>query len=220
LRGLNILITAGPTREAIDPVRFISNPSSGKMGYAIARAAEMRGANVFLISGPTALQPPANVRVTQVTTAAEMAEMVLNYMGHADVVIKCAAVSDFRPKTVFDYKIKKEQAELVLELERTADILKTVGERKQNQIVVGFAAESHQLETFAMEKLRAKNLDLIVANTIGGAGAGFESDTNRVSLLFKDGSRERIETMPKTELAHLLLDRIVRLMAPRDAAAK
>jgi phosphopantothenoylcysteine decarboxylase/phosphopantothenate--cysteine ligase len=213
LRGLNILITAGPTREAIDPVRFISNPSSGKMGYAIARAAELRGANVFLISGPTALEPPANVRVTQVTTAAEMAEMVLNYMGHADVVIKCAAVSDFRPKTVFDHKIKKDQADLVLELERTEDILKAVGERKQNQIVVGFAAESHQLETFAMEKLRAKNLDLIVANTIGGPGAGFESDTNRVSLLFKDGSRERIETMPKTELAHLLLDRIVRLMA-------
>lgn len=212
LRGMNILVTAGPTREAIDPVRFISNPSSGKMGYAIARAAEMRGANVFLISGPTALEPPANVRLTQVTSAAEMADMVLNFMGHADVVIKCAAVSDFRPRTSYTQKIKKERAELVLELERTEDILKSVGARKQKQIVVGFAAETHELETFALQKLKAKNLDMIVANAIGCADAGFESDTNRVSLFYKDGSREQINTLPKSELADLLLDRVTGLM--------
>lgn len=215
LRGVNILITAGPTREAIDPVRFISNPSSGKMGYALASAARMRGANVFLVSGPTALPPPADVRLTRVTSAAEMAEVVLDFMAHADVIIKCAAVSDFRPKTVFEHKIKKDQSELVLELERTEDILKTIGECKHNQILVGFAAESQQLESFALQKLRAKNLDMIVANNIGAPGAGFESDTNQVSLLFKDGAGERVDTMPKSELAHLILDRIGRLMSTR-----
>lgn len=214
LRGLNILVTAGPTREPIDPVRFVSNPSSGKMGYAIARAAEMRGANVILISGPTALPPPADVRLIRVLTAAEMAQVVLDFMDHADIIVKCAAVSDFRPKTVFDHKVKKNQAELVLALERTPDILKVVGERKQKQIVVGFAAETHQLETFAMEKLKAKNLDLIVANLIGTRDAGFGSDTNKVSLFYKDGSQERLELMPKAELAHLLLDRVAALKTP------
>lgn len=207
-QGRNVLITAGPTREAIDPVRFISNPSSGKMGYAIARAAAMRGASVTLVSGPTALPPPPNARLIAVTSAAEMAAAVLAEMDHQHVIIKTAAVADFRPVSVSNLKVKKEQAQLTLALERTQDILKAVGERKQNQILVGFAAETHDLEKSATGKLKAKHLDLIVANLIGAPDAGFCADTNRATLYFKDGTNEQVELMPKAELAHLLLDRI------------
>lgn len=208
LRGKNILITAGPTREAIDPVRFISNPSTGKMGYAIARAAENRGANVFLISGPTALTAPPNVRVSRVTTAAEMTAAVLDFMGHADIIVKCAAVADYRPVSSFDQKIKKEKALFELKLERTQDILKLVAQRKDKQIVVGFAAETQELDQFAVKKLEGKSLDMIVGNLIGRQGAGFGSDTNQVTLYYKDGRRESIGMMPKEDLAHVILDRI------------
>lgn len=208
LRGKNILITAGPTREAIDPVRFISNPSTGKMGYAIARAAENRGANVFLISGPTALTAPPNVRVSWVTTAAEMTAAVLDFMGHADIIVKCAAVADYRPVSSFDQKIKKEKALFELKLERTQDILKLVAQRKDKQIVVGFAAETQELDQFAVKKLEGKSLDMIVGNLIGRQGAGFGSDTNQVTLYYKDGRRESIGMMPKEDLAHVILDRI------------
>lgn len=207
-RGRNILITAGPTREAIDPVRFITNPSTGNMGYAVARAAAMRGAAVTLISGPTALTPPPNVKTIQVTSAAEMASAVLNAMDHHHIIIKTAAVADFRPATVSDLKIKKDQAQLSIALERTQDILKTVGDRKKNQIVVGFAAETHDLDRFATKKLKAKRLDMIVGNLIGAADAGFGADTNRAAFYFKDGTREQVELMRKEDLAHLLLDRI------------
>jgi phosphopantothenoylcysteine decarboxylase/phosphopantothenate--cysteine ligase len=207
-QGRNVLITAGPTREAIDPVRFISNPSSGKMGYAIARAAAMRGAAVTLVSGPTALPPPPNVRLVAVTSAAEMAAAVLAEMDHQHVIIKTAAVADFRPAAVSRLKVKKDQAQLTLALERTQDILKAVGERKKNQILVGFAAETHDLERSATGKLKAKHLDLIVANLVGAPDAGFCADTNRATLYFKGGTSEKIDLMPKAELAHLLLDRI------------
>lgn len=208
-RGKNVLITAGPTHEAIDPVRFISNPSSGKMGYAVARAAEMRGANVILITGPTWLKPPANVRVTHVTSAAQMTSAVLDYMDFADIIIKCAAVADYRPSTHSDQKIKKEQSQLVITLDRTQDILKEVAARKKHQFVVGFAAETQELDRYAAEKLKAKNLDLMVGNLIGSPDAGFGADTNRVTLYYKDGTREPIDTIPKEVLAHLILDRIL-----------
>jgi len=210
--GRRVLITAGPTREAIDPVRFITNPSSGKMGYAIARVAAMRGAEVTLITGPTAIAPPADVRLIRVTSAAEMAEAVLAEMDGHHVVIKTAAVADFRPVAVSDRKIKKEDAEMVIHLERTQDILKALGERKTRQVLVGFAAETHDMESFARGKLAAKNLDMIVANHIGSPEAGFQADTNRATFLFRDGRREEIGLMPKTELAGILLDRVASLM--------
>jgi phosphopantothenoylcysteine decarboxylase/phosphopantothenate--cysteine ligase len=210
-RSQNVVVTAGPTREAIDPVRFLSNPSSGKMGYAIARAAEMRGANVILISGPTSLKPPPNVRVIRVSTAAQMTAAVLDFVSHADILVKCAAVADYRPIIVADRKIKKRDSRLTIELERTEDILKTVALQKKNHIVVGFAAETEQLDAFATEKLKDKDLDLIVGNLIGGTDSGFESDTNRVTLYYKDGSNEAFDLMSKDALADILLDRIKRL---------
>ena len=178
------------------------------MGYAIARAAENRGANVFLISGPTALTAPPNVRVSRVTTAAEMTAAVLDFMGHADIIVKCAAVADYRPVSSFDQKIKKEKALFELKLERTQDILKLVAQRKDKQIVVGFAAETQELDQFAVKKLEGKSLDMIVGNLIGRQGAGFGSDTNQVTLYYKDGRRESIGMMPKEDLAHVILDRI------------
>ena len=216
--GRRVLVTAGPTREAIDPVRFITNPSSGKMGYAIARVAAMRGAEVTLVSGPTALSPPDGVRLIRVTSAAEMAEAVLAEMDGHQVIIKTAAVADFRPMAVSDRKIKKEDAEMVIRLERTQDILKALGERKNRQILVGFAAETHDMESFARGKLAAKNLDMIVANHIGSPEAGFQADTNRATFLFRDGRREEIGLMPKTELAGILLDRIAALMVAAAGA--
>jgi phosphopantothenoylcysteine decarboxylase/phosphopantothenate--cysteine ligase len=210
LAGKNVLVTAGPTREAIDPVRFISNPSSGKMGYAIARAAVQRGAAVTLISGPTSLAPPPGVRFVPVTSAAEMAATVLSEMDQQQVIIKTAAVADFRPSVVSPLKVKKEQAELSLSLTRTQDILKAVGARKRrDQILVGFAAETHDMERSATGKLKAKKLDLIVGNLIGSADAGFCADTNRATFYYKDGTSEKIDLMPKADLAHLLLDRVV-----------
>jgi phosphopantothenoylcysteine decarboxylase / phosphopantothenate---cysteine ligase len=206
----SVLVTAGPTREAIDPVRFITNPSSGKMGYAIARAAAMRGARVTLISGPTTLTPPTGVELVRVTTASEMATAVLERMDQVQLIIKTAAVADFRPVVAADLKIKKEQATSSLSLERTQDILKSVGDRKTHQILVGFAAETHDLESFATGKLKAKNLDLIVGNRVDAPDAGFGADTNRVTFFFRDGTREPIDLMTKSDLAHLLLDRLER----------
>ena len=212
LTGRRVMITAGPTRETIDPVRFISNPSSGKMGYALARAAEMRGADVTLVSGPTVLSPPFNVRTVAVKSAADMAEAVLSRLDDTDIVIKSAAVADYRPTVAADHKIKKTDAGQTLTLERTQDILKSVGERKTHQILVGFAAETRDLDANAEVKLKAKNLDLLVGNLIGQDGAGFESDTNLVNLYFRNGSKESLGKMPKSELAHVILDRVVALM--------
>jgi phosphopantothenoylcysteine decarboxylase/phosphopantothenate--cysteine ligase len=211
LAGKRILITAGPTRESIDPVRFISNPSSGKMGYALARAAEMRGADVTLVTGSSALAAPFNVHTVRVTSAADMAAAVLDRLTDADIVIKSAAVADYRPLSPAVHKIKKTRGGQILQLERTQDILETVGQRKSNQVLVGFAAETQDLDENAAAKLVAKNLDMLVGNLIGAAGTGFETDTNQVTLYFKDGSKEPLAMMPKADLAHIILDRVAQL---------
>jgi len=210
MKGQKILITAGPTREFIDPVRFISNPSSGKMGFAVAKAAEQRGGDVILITGPTNLLDPNNVTVVRVGTAREMALAVFEHMEQSDIIIKTAAVSDYRPKEQSGQKIKKEKDELVLLLEKTRDILKEVGRRKKDQILVGFAAETEHLEQYAEKKLVEKNLDIIVGNLVGGPSLGFGSDTNKVTLFYRDGTKEAIPEMQKDEVAHILLDRIVK----------
>ncbi|MFO7686884.1 MAG: bifunctional phosphopantothenoylcysteine decarboxylase/phosphopantothenate--cysteine ligase CoaBC [Desulfobacterales bacterium] len=209
LKNQRVLVTAGPTREPIDPVRFISNPSTGKMGFAVARAAEHRGAGVTLITGPTVLANPAGVDVVRVQTAAEMGQAVLDRFPGCDIVIKTAAVSDYRPQSAAECKIKKGRAPLTLELEQTEDILKELGRRKTRQILVGFAAETEELEKNAPQKLAAKNLDIIVGNLIGPPESGFESDTNRVTLFFRDGSRENIPAMDKFAIAHIIFNRIV-----------
>lgn len=207
LAGRSLLVTAGPTREAIDPVRFISNPSSGKMGFAVARAARQRGARVTLVSGPVELPDPPGVTVLRITSAAEMAEAVLARAAEADIVVKTAAVSDYRPRERAPHKIKKERDEVVLHLEKTQDILKTLGERKTRQVLVGFAAETQNLDAHAAAKLQAKNLDMVVGNLVGGGDAGFGCDTNRVTFYLRDGSRESLPLMDKHALAHALLDR-------------
>ncbi|MFW6297020.1 MAG: bifunctional phosphopantothenoylcysteine decarboxylase/phosphopantothenate--cysteine ligase CoaBC [Desulfosalsimonas sp.] len=207
--GKKVVVTAGPTREPMDPVRFISNPSSGKMGYALARAAAGRGAHVILVSGPTCLDPPEGVRRIQVVTAREMADTVFTESDDADVIIKVAAVSDYRPIKTASHKVKKDEEKLTLELARTTDILAELGRRKKpGQILAGFAAETRDLEKNATAKLAAKNLDLIAANLVGGEDSGFASDTNLIRLFYKNGSSEELPLMSKQEAAHLLLDRI------------
>ena len=220
LVGKKILVTAGPTIEPIDPVRFISNPSSGKMGYAVARAAEHRGAEVILISGPTHLPDPANVHTIRVRTAEEMAERVFQHMATADVIIKSAAVSDYRPQKCEVHKIKKHKKEMVLRLQQNKDILKVLGEKKKHQVLVGFAAETNDLEKNATQKLAEKNLDIIAGNLVGSSDSGFESDTNSVTLFFKDGSSESLPNMQKLEVAHILLDRILTKVLSTASVAK
>lgn len=208
LKGLTFLVTAGPTREPLDAVRFISNPSSGKMGYAIAQAARQRGAKVILVSGPTHLPAPAGVEYIQVTTALEMRNAVLAHLEQTDVLIKAAAVSDFRPQEALPHKVKKEQASLVLPLEQNPDILAEVGKRKGKKVLVGFAAETEELLANAQKKIRNKNLDLIIVNDVGNQAIGFNSDENQVLLLYADGRQEELPQMPKIDLADELLDRI------------
>ena len=215
LKGLRVLVTAGPTQEPIDPVRFISNPSSGKMGYALASAAEHRGARVFLVTGPTALATPANVQTINVQTSAEMAQAVKDHYRDIDVVIKAAAVSDYRSEAVAKQKIKKHRQHQQLNLVKTEDILKALGQSKGNRLLVGFAAETENIETNALEKLHAKNLDMIVANRIGPADSGFQAATNEVTLFFDDRAVEKLPVMPKMDVAHVVLDRIVELLANR-----
>jgi phosphopantothenoylcysteine decarboxylase/phosphopantothenate--cysteine ligase len=214
LNGKKVLVTAGPTREPIDPVRFIGNPSSGKMGYAVARAAAARGADVVLVSGPSHLDTPAGVRIIRVGTAAEMAAAVFENAGDADIIIKVAAVSDYRPVAPADHKIKKSQDKMVMELEKTVDILAELGRRKRpGQILVGFAAETQDLEKNAVNKLRAKNLDLIAANMVGDADSGFGADTNRITLYNAVGRGKELPLMDKDAAAHHLLDCVRRLSA-------
>ncbi len=212
LSGRKLVVTAGPTREPIDPVRFVSNPSSGKMGYAVARAAAMRGAEVVLISGPADLPDPRDVRVERVGTASEMADAVFREMDKADAVIKVAAVSDYRPSESAPQKIKKFEDELVMKMERTVDILELLGKKKTGQVLVGFAAETQDLEKNAVEKLKRKNLDMIVGNPIGAPGSGFAADTNKIKIFFRDGSVEDLPVMGKEEAAHLILDRVQPLL--------
>ncbi len=207
-KGRTVLLTAGPTREAIDPVRFVSNPSSGKMGFALAHAAARRGARVILVAGPVSLDDPLHAEVHRVESAAEMADCVQALVPEADVIIKTAAVADYRPVQTADHKIKKTEDRLTVAFERTTDILQSIGKDKAHRFLVGFAAETRQLKDHARLKLEAKNLDMIVANRIGEDGSGFAVDTNRVTLLYRDGQEEGLPVMSKDALAHELLDRI------------
>lgn len=209
LAGETLLITAGPTREELDPVRFLSNYSSGKMGYAIARAARRRGARVLLVSGPTALEPPVGVEYCAVTSAEQMRQAVLERLAESSVIVKAAAVADYRPTGRVGQKIKKHDGPLpTLGLEQTPDILAELGGMKAQRLLVGFAAETEQVLEHARRKLEAKNLDLIVANDVSAADAGFEVDTNRVTLLYRGGRVEEWLLLDKLAVAHRLLDRI------------
>ena len=212
MQGLKLLVTAAGTREPIDPVRYIGNRSSGKMGYAIAEAAARLGAEVTLISGPSFLQPPAGVEFFGVESAREMRQLVQERFPACDIVIKAAAVADYRVKNVSDQKIKKNDAELTLVLEKNPDILKELGEMKQpHQTLVGFAAETQNLLQYAKGKLEKKNLDMIVANDVSKPQAGFNVDTNLIKLLKRDGSIEELPLMSKKELAYIILDRVMKL---------
>jgi len=207
-QGKRMLVTAGPTYEAMDPVRFISNPSSGKMGYAIARAAEQRGADVTLVSGPSQLPDPLNIATVRVRSAAEMAAAVFRCADRMDIIIKAAAVSDYSPVEIATNKIKKDKKELRLTLKKNQDILSALGRRKKKQILIGFAAETEALEKNAEKKLKEKNCDIFVGNLVGPPHSGFGSDTNQVTLFFKDGGVESLDVMEKETVARILLDRV------------
>jgi phosphopantothenoylcysteine decarboxylase / phosphopantothenate---cysteine ligase len=206
------LVTAGPTQEPWDEVRYLSNQSSGKMGYALAQASRTRGARVVLVSGPTQIEPPEGVEMERVRTAEQMAQAVLRHFERATVVLMAAAVSDFRPAEVLPRKIKKQDGIPVLRLEPTPDILAMLAPRRRPaQVVVGFAAETENLLTHAAAKLRDKHLDFIVANDLSQEGAGFDVDTNIVTLLFPDGHSKLLEKMSKLDVAHRILDEVVAL---------
>jgi phosphopantothenoylcysteine decarboxylase / phosphopantothenate---cysteine ligase len=213
LVGKTVLVSAGPTREEIDPVRFLSNYSSGKMGYAIARAARDRGARVMLVSGPTSLVIPCEVEGYAVASARQMHQAVIERATQADIIIMAAAVADYRPSAREGKKIKKGQVgEMVIKLEKNPDILAELGTmKKEGQILVGFAAETNDLVANARKKLEEKNLDLIVANDVTQEGAGFDSETNIVRFIFRDSEMEDLPQLSKSEVAHRILDRIVQL---------
>jgi phosphopantothenoylcysteine decarboxylase/phosphopantothenate--cysteine ligase len=214
LAGRTVLVTAGPTREELDPVRYLSNHSSGKMGYAIARAARNRGARVILVSGPVALAPPQKVELVLVTTAREMHAAVMARCAEADVIVKAAAVADFRPARRHSGKIKKGQDDgMTLDLTRNPDILAELGARSGTALLVGFAAETGQLQANAGAKLAAKGADLIVANDVTDPAAAFGGDTNVVVFLDRQGRAEQLPCLPKGEVAERLLDRIEQLLA-------
>jgi phosphopantothenoylcysteine decarboxylase/phosphopantothenate--cysteine ligase len=209
LKGVRLLVTAGPTVEDLDPVRFLSNRSSGKMGYAIATAARRRGADVTLISGPSNLDFPGVIRVR---TTEQMRQAVVAHFENVDAVIKAAAPLDFRPKTVATQKIKKSKATSAIEVEPTPDILQELGRRKNGKVLVGFAAETEDLAANARAKLKAKNLDLVVVNPVGGPDSGFESDTNRASIIDARGEVQEVPLMRKAEMADMILDRVAVLV--------
>ena len=216
--GETVLITAGPTREKIDPVRYLTNRSSGRMGYALAEAALRRGARVLLISGPTSLTPPGAAEVTRVESTEDMRDAVLRLLPQASIVIKTAAVSDYRPKAEAGQKMKRKGA-MTLELEATPDILQEVSVKKSSQIVVGFAAETENVLENARQKLVAKNLDAIVVNDVSREGVGFDSDRNAVTIITRDEVVEVPETF-KWEVAQRVLDQVVRLRRHRKTPVK
>ena len=210
LAGLQVLVTAAGTREPIDPVRYVGNRSSGKMGYAIAQAAAWRGAQVTLVTGPSALTPPPYVQVVNVETTEEMKDACLQAYPRADIVIKAAAVADYKPREVSAQKIKKAGNEaLTLVLDKNPDILQLLGQQKQRQFLVGFAAETQNLLANARAKIQKKNLDLLVANDVTLSGAGFGTETNIVKFLYADGRIEELTKMSKADIAQLLLNRIL-----------
>lgn len=218
LRGKRILVTAGPTQEPLDPVRYLTNHSTGKQGYAIAARAAMRGADVTLITGPTALADPIGVAVKRVVTATEMYEAVLAWSERADWVIKAAAVGDYRPASAAPEKIKKKGESLTLELVKNADILRELGRRKRvgasdrsSQLLCGFAMETEELETHAKEKLQQKGCDLLVANSLREPGAGFATETNRVILFTAEGEPEELPLLDKAAVGDVILDRLLEL---------
>jgi phosphopantothenoylcysteine decarboxylase/phosphopantothenate--cysteine ligase len=218
LAGETVLITAGPTREKIDPARYLTNRSSGRMGYAIAEAALRRGARVLLVSGPTALTPPGAAEFTRVESAEQMRDAVLGLLPQASIVIKSAAVSDYRAKTTSAQKIKRK-GPITLDLEPTADILKEISARKQSQIVVGFAAETENVLENARQKLASKHLDAIVVNDVSREGVGFDSDRNEVTIITHDEVVEVPETT-KWEVAQRVLDQVVRIRDRRKSPVK
>jgi phosphopantothenoylcysteine decarboxylase / phosphopantothenate---cysteine ligase len=209
LYGLKILVTAGGTREAIDPVRFIGNRSSGKMGYAIATAAAERGAQVTLVSGPVVLQAPNGVKLISVESASQMREAVLANFSETDIVIKAAAVADYRPEAAAEQKIKKTSDPMTLVLIKNPDILAELGALKTTQFLVGFAAETQDLIAHATEKLHKKNLDMLIANDVTLHGAGFDADTNIIKILSRDGTIEEFPQLSKKELGNVILDKII-----------
>lgn len=218
LQGETVLITAGPTREKIDPVRYLTNRSSGRMGYALAEAALRRGARVLLISGPTAITPPGAAEVTWIESAAEMRDAVLQLLPQASIVIKTAAVSDFRPKVAAEQKLKRK-GPMQLDLEPTPDILQEISSKRTSQIIVGFAAETENVLENARQKLVKKNLDAVVVNDVSREGVGFDSDRNAVTIITHDAVVEAAETT-KLEVARKVLDQIVRLRQLRKVTAK
>jgi phosphopantothenoylcysteine decarboxylase/phosphopantothenate--cysteine ligase len=218
LRGMRVLVTAGPTEEPLDPVRFLTNRSSGKMGAALARRAADRGADTVLVAGPLKVSIPAAVCHVPVRTALEMYDKVLELAQHADVVIKAAAVADFRPVNAATDKLKKDTMEPVVRLTQNPDILKALGERKRpGQILVGFAAETRDIVDNARRKLESKNLDMLAVNDVSREDAGFDVDTNVVRLLYRAGDDEQLEIMSKDRVADAMLDRVLRL---RSASPK
>jgi phosphopantothenoylcysteine decarboxylase / phosphopantothenate---cysteine ligase len=216
--GETLLITAGPTREKIDPVRYLTNRSSGRMGYALAEAALRRGARVLLVSGPTEITPPGAAELTRVESAAQMRDAVLNLLPQATVVIKTAAVSDYRAKSAAEQKIKRKGS-ITLELEPTADILKEISAHKQSQIIIGFAAETENVLENARQKLAGKHLDAIVVNDVSREGIGFDSERNEVTIITSDEIVEVPETA-KLEVAQRVLDQVVRIRERRKALVK
>ncbi len=221
LEGEQILITGGPTQEPIDPVRFITNRSSGKMGYALAKMARRRGANVILVSGPASLPlPRRDIKGVPVRTAEEMRKAVFANLERSSVVIKAAAVSDFRPKVISQKKIKKGNSDTTLALERTKDILEELGRKKGNRILVGFAAETENLMANAKKKLQEKNLDLIVVNDVTKPGAGFSSDTNQVKIVYPSGKVRDLPLMSKEEVSQVILNEVVGLLERRKKQKK
>ncbi len=211
--GKKVLVTAGPTREAIDPVRFITNHSSGKMGYAIARVCAARGAEVTLVSGPTSLPEPVAVKTVHVTTAREMFQAVAELAPEADIICKAAAVADYRPKHVSQEKVKKSDGNLALEMEKTQDILKYLGEhRRPGQFLCGFSMETENLTGNSRAKLEKKNLDMIVANSLKTEGAGFQGDTNQVTLITRD-EEIPLPLLSKEETANLILNKVLEMSA-------
>ncbi|MGA9287656.1 MAG: bifunctional phosphopantothenoylcysteine decarboxylase/phosphopantothenate--cysteine ligase CoaBC [Anaerobacillus sp.] len=214
--GKKIVVTAGPTREAVDPVRYFTNYSSGKMGFALAEQAAKRGAEVTLIAGPVGLKTPDHVNRVDVVTAEDMFQAVMTAAEKADVVIKAAAVADYRPATVSTEKVKKSDEAMAIEMERTKDILWTLGQKKTNQILVGFAAESERLDEYAWKKLEKKNLDIICANNIKTEGAGFDKDTNVMTLLRRDGERVDLPLQSKHDAANRILDAVKRMDVSRS----
>lgn len=209
--GKNVLVTAGPTMEKVDPVRFISNHSTGKMGYAIAKNCMLRGANVTLVTGKTAIQPPKFVKVVNITSAEEMFQAVVKDFDEQDIIIKAAAVADYRPKNPAEEKVKKKDGELSIELERTQDILGYLGEHKKQQFLCGFSMETENMIENSQKKLWKKNLDMIVANNLKQAGAGFGVDTNVVTMITKEDVKE-MDLMSKEDVAAVIVDEILARM--------